>query len=527
MKRRELKMRTKMRLCRIKVRELSYYQSHLFIAFAEFIDNEPVHDDLLALYAGDLADISEDDDEDAVAQAARYEREAAGYEKAAAAEASRSTPQAGTSSWLRETVLNASSDLPVRELPRDWLGVRLLTDGKRRPDEEKEMSSSVIQRPVQSQRQPTDFFEKQPPRVKQQPKPLKIFKPRAKPVKVADTSALPVPGTWTRIQRRGLYHGQLALVLANASKDTETSLVVADEKLVKQMQENHEFNVQQQKQHHEVRLPPKLDIDVCKVVGFSRPMPAWEFPLVFPSCDDLIPFQISQSDVFNEVSFVGKCPALAEGERVLKSSGSGGGIPGYIALIRTIPQGAHLVRYALVVNRIPEPQDIDEVDPPPGVTGDIRQIGNLRRHVLDPALPIGPFDRVRVVAGTSHVGKSGRVSSVIEEDLVVVQCSDTEWIEVRLRYITRDFRHGDFVRVSRGAYKDRLGLIVGVRGGGFVDLYDVSVVVYIYGSNWLISFFFLAQEHGQTSDAPVKLVYIACLSKFTNLFGTIVESSLR
>ncbi|KAJ7113864.1 hypothetical protein C8R44DRAFT_740748 [Mycena epipterygia] len=200
-----------------------------------------------------------------------------------------------------------------------------------------------------------------------------------------------VPGTWIRIPT-GKYRNSVALVLP--SREGEC-LVCADDK----------------------RTTVSLPKD-CEPV---RPTPT-----------ELANFNHADSSWLTQVHFIGMCSALTEGDRVVVVDGPDMCVTGFITMIRDVPTFNNTrVRYAKVQRDYDGVAVLKKEDP-----GVFVQLTHLRRHVLDNPIPIGPFDRVRVVSGT----------------------------------------HGDMVQVSRGEWEGRTGMITMVCPGGALEIYDSQAI---------------------------------------------------
>jgi hypothetical protein len=174
---------------------------------------------------------------------------------------------------------------------------------------------------------------------------------------------------------------------------------------------------------------------------------------------------------------------LTEGDRVVVVKGPHLFATGYITLIRDVP--VHdtstnpniRVRYAKIQTYYNGTAPLSTKD-----EGYFIQLADLRRHVLDDPIPIGPLDRVRVVSGNEYLGYSGRVRSLGDSSLAVDLSKpphDMELhdIDILLRHLTRDFHPGDMVMVARGKLKDRTGFITTVCPGGALEVYDVFFFV--------------------------------------------------
>lgn len=215
--------------------------------------------------------------------------------------------------------------------------------------------------------------------------------------------------------------------------------------------------------------------DRCKTVS----LPADSQP-VWPTPADIANFDNADSPRLTHVHFIGACSALNEGDRVVVvKEGPYFACSGYIVLIRNIaaPDNSNIqVRYAKVQSRYNGTATLSKTD-----DGFFIQVADLRRHVLDDPIPIGPLDRVRVVSGNQYLGYSGRVSSLGDSSLAVDMSKPPHDMQVRvidvpLRHLTRDFHPGDMVQVFRGKSQDRIGFITTVCPGGALEVYDVFFV---------------------------------------------------
>ncbi|KAJ7099222.1 hypothetical protein C8R44DRAFT_888677 [Mycena epipterygia] len=215
-----------------------------------------------------------------------------------------------------------------------------------------------------------------------------------------------VPGTWIRIPT-GKYRNSVALVLP--SREGEC-LVCADDK----------------------RTTVSLPKD-CEPV---RPTPT-----------ELANFNHADSSWLTQVHFIGMCSALTEGDRVVVVDGPDMCVTGFITMIRDVPTFNNTrVRYAKVQRDYDGVAVLKKEDP-----GVFVQLTHLQRHVLDNPIPIGPFDRVRVVSGTQYLGYSGRVVALDDPFFEVdvskpPQQMENIRISISLRYLTRDFHSGDMVQ---------------------------------------------------------------------------------
>ncbi|KAJ7085327.1 hypothetical protein C8R44DRAFT_752926 [Mycena epipterygia] len=198
----------------------------------------------------------------------------------------------------------------------------------------------------------------------------------------------------------------------------------------------------------------------CKIV--SLPVDCKQ---AWPTSTDLTNFHNADSVKLSRVHFIGTCAALTEGDRVVVVKGPHLFATGYITLIRDVPvrdtstNPNIRVRYAKIQTYYNGTAPLSTKD-----EGYFVQLADLRRHVLDDPIPIGPLDRVRVVSGNEYLGYSGRVRSLGDSSLAVDLSKpphDMELhdIDILLRHLTRDFHPGDMVMVARGKSKDRTGFI--------------------------------------------------------------------
>src|ERR1700761_331774 len=117
----------------------------------------------------------------------------------------------------------------------------------------------------------------------------------------------------------------------------------------------------------------------------------------------------------------------------------------------------------------------------------IEPVFKLRLHILSPPRSINVGDRVLVIGGTSARNLSGRVTELTpgtvsfesfdsgaDEAAAAIE-SQHNIVTVERRHIRLDFRCGDVVRVTRGGHAGRIGFIVAVHFGGYVELYPVSL----------------------------------------------------
>lgn len=220
---------------------------------------------------------------------------------------------------------------------------------------------------------------------------------------------------------------------------------------------------------------PDNECLVC-IGRFSKTLPVpTHYQPVWPTTEDKALFAAAESMRLTHVHFIGSSPALSEGDKVIALPELTWGI---IHTIRHIPAPDNptiRVRYAKVFR--PQPNN-------PNPYSFISPVAKLRRHVLDEPAFIGPLDRVRVVAGTQYMGYSGRVHSFAESSSVVVAISnpphdmEVRLVDLPLHHLTRDFRPGDMVQVTRGISKGRVGFITTLCPAGVLEIFDVFLCVF-------------------------------------------------
>ena len=206
---------------------------------------------------------------------------------------------------------------------------------------------------------------------------------------------------------------------------------------------------------------------------------------VTPTEDELSYFIDSGATVLN-VPFKGYACALQEGDRVVVPENTSNMVSAYI--IRTFERSVNgqRVRFAVLV---PEYNGTDTIDSMSSLLKDayVEPVFKLRLHILSPPRSINVGDRVLVIGGTSARNLSGRITELTpgtvsfesfdsgaDEAAAAIE-SQHNIVTVERRHIRLDFRCGDVVRVTRGGHAGRIGFIVAVHFGGYVELYPVSL----------------------------------------------------
>ncbi|KAJ7199011.1 hypothetical protein GGX14DRAFT_401640 [Mycena pura] len=197
-----------------------------------------------------------------------------------------------------------------------------------------------------------------------------------------------------------------------------------------------------------------------------------------------------------DVPFKGYACALQEGDRVVVPEGTSSLVPAYI--IRTFERNVNgqRVRFAVLV---PEYNGTDTIDSTSPLLKDayIEPVFKLRLHLLSPLRSINVGDRVLVVGGTSARNERGRVveltagtvsfdSVVVDDDAIARQ----NILTVQRQHIRVEFLCGDLVRATRGKHAGRIGFIVAVHPGGYVEFYpaefsarEVKLAIYKDGND--------------------------------------------
>ncbi|KAJ7153706.1 hypothetical protein C8R46DRAFT_1228005 [Mycena filopes] len=219
-------------------------------------------------------------------------------------------------------------------------------------------------------------------------------------------------------------------------------------------------------------LAPEDQLTLVEV-DVSRDMTQDKYQVVIPTREHTDPFRAAPiHSAMKTATYKGLCPALGPGARVVVVEGGEKGRMGYIWRVGEELRNNRRVRVAKV-------QELAE--------GSSRlssfwvEVSQLRRHILDEFCPINIQDRVSVVAGVLYRGVSGRVREIgngiatiqaTPGQVVVGALDDRNSFDVDVRYLHRELLRGDLVRVSRGANKGRVGLILDIRAGGMLDVWD-------------------------------------------------------
>ncbi|KAJ7206012.1 hypothetical protein GGX14DRAFT_397288 [Mycena pura] len=175
-----------------------------------------------------------------------------------------------------------------------------------------------------------------------------------------------------------------------------------------------------------------------------------------------------------DVPFKGYTCALQEGDRVVVPEGTSSLVPAYI--IRTFERNVNgqRVRFAVLV---PEYNGTDTIDSTSPLLKDayIEPVFKLRLHLLSPLRSINVGDRVLVVGGT-----------MVDDDAIARQ----NILTVQRQHIRVEFLCGDLVRATRGKHAGRIGFIVAVHPGGYVEFYpaefsarEVKLAIYKDGND--------------------------------------------
>ncbi|KAJ7697422.1 hypothetical protein B0H17DRAFT_1130397 [Mycena rosella] len=139
--------------------------------------------------------------------------------------------------------------------------------------------------------------------------------------------------------------------------------------------------------------------DGTESVRLSRPLRKNTHPRLYPTIDEIAPFQSCTHPIFETAHFVGHSQAIQLGDRVIVYRGVHAGLAGYVVHIKDVlvknPDSSSVQRWVTMMRistRFPGTTwDISELP------GGWVQLGQLRRHVLCPSPPLRLFDRVRII----------------------------------------------------------------------------------------------------------------------------------
>jgi ribosomal protein L24 len=271
-----------------------------------------------------------------------------------------------------------------------------------------------------------------------------------------------IPDTWV-IPKYGLHKGLLALVL---TKRKFLAAPVSTSTAVGQSLMGHQ------------------EYNKCIEVTLASDMVRKNFTPVHPTPDQLAAFLGDDHPALEKLRFKGLGPALAEGDHVVVVGGPHQGETGFIVVLRELPVAHQRVKYAKVVKVYNGIGIVKKGD-----AGLYVRVADLERHGLDIPCAIVVQDRVRVLSGVLYRGTTGRVIDNNQGFLTVAASSNSEIIgatttseisdqqvfQISIRYVNRDFRCGDLVRMRSGKHKGRVGLIVATFTGGSIEIFDVSI----------------------------------------------------
>ncbi|KAJ7896178.1 hypothetical protein B0H13DRAFT_1885261 [Mycena leptocephala] len=235
----------------------------------------------------------------------------------------------------------------------------------------------------------------------------------APPVVVEDTI---VPDTWV-IPKHGLHKGLLSLVLMKRkflAVPVSTSTTVG------------------------LGLIGHQEYNKCIEVSLAADMLSKNFTPVQPTPDQLAAFLADDHPALQKLRFRGPCPALAEGDRVVVVHGPHQGETGFIVVLREVPVSSQHVKYTKIL------KDYNGLD--------ILKKGDAS------------FQGFLTVAASSNSEIIGATTTS--------EISDRQVFQISIRYVNRDFRCGDLVRVRTSKHQGRVGLIVVTFTGGSIEVFD-------------------------------------------------------
>ncbi|KAJ7713870.1 hypothetical protein B0H16DRAFT_1809240 [Mycena metata] len=194
--------------------------------------------------------------------------------------------------------------------------------------------------------------------------------------------------------------------------------------------------------------------------------------LIFPTREHTEPFRLAESRDFHhslaKATFVGLCPALAPGDRVVVVSGEFQHKTGqlYLWSLREVLRDSKQVRIARIAEFKNGRDKLGRFDV------EVCHLKRLKQHILDVFCSIQMHDRVCVVSGVLHRGLSGRVTD-LSDGLVGATNGELEFT-VDVCHVARDLRCGDVVHVIRGQFTGSVGLIVHIGLGGSLEIWDAE-----------------------------------------------------
>ncbi|KAJ7687769.1 hypothetical protein B0H17DRAFT_1203472 [Mycena rosella] len=190
-------------------------------------------------------------------------------------------------------------------------------------------------------------------------------------------------------------------------------------------------------------------------------------PRLYPTIDEIAPFQSCTHPIFETAHFVGHFQAIQLGDRVIVYRGVHAGLAGYIIHIKDVlvknPDSSSVQRWVTMMRistRFPgTTRDISELP------GGWVQLGQLRRHVLCPSPPLRLFDRVRIIGNRDAMFLPfGYVTNIADAEehaaRVAVEKENGTSALVPLHNVEHCFEEGDRVVVRRGPEQNRQGIVV-------------------------------------------------------------------
>lgn len=323
-----------------------------------------------------------------------------------------------------------------------------------------------------------------------------------------------IPGQWARV-RKGKFKGKLAFIppLSSDKSFPSTYLVVRPRAAASGPKREHAPSsalINFKGKQVPIPLEPDVPLGPDAAVS-SRPEEPqhelWHCDLkngdltclnVHPTETEIGLFRAcGHTDIPDGSNEQSKCLALAEGDRVVVTVGKDAGKDAHILRIDRLfrdetadgekGEKRHLFRMATVTitdsDTVVAPSDPIHGGQRKLVTRQVTiPVTNLRHSSAAPALATN--DRVTVVAGDQQ-GKGGYVQDISEDCIVTVRrdCwSDGFFIpgetlessfQVPMRCLQRHFQNGDYIKVVKGQWVDRIGWIVSLLSGGVVVVFEV------------------------------------------------------